>query len=138
MKHKDLKTKTRERPWHELDATNIALGRLATQASILLRGKQDVNFKAHLDTGGHVVITNLDKVRITGNKLKDKFYYSHSGYLGNLKSKPLSELGVVKGLEKAVYGMLPVNKLRDHWIKRLHIYLDDNHPHKANLAGSPR
>lgn len=133
MKSK-INSKSEERLWHQLDANDISLGRLATKASGLLRGKQKINFKPYLDSGDHVVVINMDKVRITGKKMTDKFYYSHSGYLGNIKSKSLSNIGLIEGFKKAVFGMLPNNKLRPGWMKRLHIYSGDNHPHKANLA----
>ena len=122
--------------WHLIDATRHSLGRLATTASTLLRGKHKTAFTTYLDHGDHVVIINTKNIRLTGQKLLQKRYYSHSGYLGNLKTKKISDIGLDKALYQAIYGMLPSNKLRNKWLAKLHIYLDENHPHQANVAGN--
>lgn len=120
--------------WHCLDAKDVPVGRLATKIANILRGKNKVNFRLNLDVGDHVVVINVAKIALTGNKLADKKYYSHSGYLGNLKTRQISDIGLINVLEKAVTGMLPNNKLNQLWLKRLHIYAGHDHPHQANLA----
>lgn len=127
--------KTDNLQWYLINAEGKALGRIATQASILLRGKQKISFQPYLDSGDHVIVINADKLNLSGNKSTAKKYYSHSGYLGNLKTRTFAEIGRVQALEKAIYNMLPVNSLRKIWCKHLHIYKDQNHPHKANIAG---
>jgi large subunit ribosomal protein L13 len=107
---------------HTIDAKDKVLGRLATQIAGLLRGKQRPDFAPNKDAGDVVVVKNADKIKVTGKKYTDKIYYRHSGYLGGLKQKTFKDIfeenpGEV--LRKAVYGMLPKNKLRDRQIKRL-------------------
>jgi len=107
---------------YTIDATNRVLGRLATEIAILLRGKNRTDFAPNKDMGDFVVVKNVNKIRVTGKKLEKKLYYHHSGYLGGLKETPLKELfekdpGEV--LRRAVFGMLPKNKLRAKQIKRL-------------------
>lgn len=128
------KTNNQLHRWHCLDANNVPVGRLATKIASLLRGKDKVIFRPNIDVGDHVVVINTESIALTGNKLSDKKYYSHSGYLGNLKTYRISDIGLVNVLTKAVFGMLPKNKLRPLWIKRLHIYPGSEHPHLANLA----
>jgi len=109
---------------HTLDASNKSLGRLAVQVSILLRGKQKPSFVPYKDDGDFVIVKNFKQVKITGNKLEQKKYYHHSGYIGGLKEKPLSKLlqeSPAEVLRKAVWGMLPKNKLRGEQIKRLKV-----------------
>ena len=109
---------------HTIDATNKVLGRLAVEIATLLRGKHKPDFAPNKDAGDFVIVENVDKIRFTGKKLENKIYYRHSGYLGSLKKTPLKKLfrkdpeGVLK---KAVFGMLPNNKLRAKQIKRLKI-----------------
>jgi len=113
-----------ERKTHTIDATNKVLGRLATQIAVLLRGKHKPDFAPNKDAGDFVVIENVDKIKLTGKKLKQKIYYHHTGYLGSLKETPLKKLfGKKPGevLKRAVFGMLPKNKLRAKQIKRLKI-----------------
>jgi large subunit ribosomal protein L13 len=110
---------------HTIDATNKILGRLATEVAILLRGKNKPNFAPHLDIGDEVTVINTDKIKVTGQKMKQKIYYRHSGYPGGLKVRRLEEMMEKDSREvvrKAVYGMLPKNKLRDKIIKRLKLY----------------
>lgn len=111
-----------KRKTHTIDATDKVLGRLATQLSLLLQGKDKVDFAPYKDEGGIVVVKNVDKIKITGKKLKQKKYYHHSGYLGGLKETPLEkvfERNPAEVLKRAVFGMLPKNKLRAKRIKRL-------------------
>ena len=113
-----------ERKTHTIDATNKVLGRLATQIALLLRGKHKPDFTPNKDTGDFVVVENVDKIKLTGKKLKQKIYYHHTGYLGSLKETPLKKLFEKKPgeiLKRAVFGMLPKNKLRAKQIKRLKI-----------------
>jgi len=111
-----------DRKQHKIDASGEVLGRLASQIAILLRGKHKVDFQPHLDSGDVVVVKNADKIKLTGEKMEQKKYYRHSGYPGGLKEKPVKEVLEEKPeevLKRAVYGMLPKNKLRDRIIKRL-------------------
>lgn len=111
-----------ERKTHTIDATNKVLGRLATEVAILLRGKHKPDFAPYKEMGDFVMIKNVDKIKFTGKKMEQKKYYRHSGYLGGLKTTPLKKLfernpGEV--LRKAVWGMLPKNRLRAKQIQRL-------------------
>jgi len=109
---------------HTLDASDKSLGKLAVQVSILLRGKQKPSFVPYKDDGDFVIVKNFKQIKITGNKLEQKKYYHHSGYIGGLKEKPLSKLleeSPAEVLRKAVWGMLPKNKLRGEQIKRLQV-----------------
>lgn len=120
-----MPNKTITRKKHILDANGQILGRLATGIADLLRGKDKVEFEAHIDGGDYVVVTNAAKIAVTGNKLHDKIYYSHSGYIGNLKEMQLRDLlerSPEKVIEKAVFGMLPKNRLRSGWMRRLKVY----------------
>ncbi len=120
-----------DRHWYLLDASQVPLGRLASQAASLLIGKGKVTQSPHLDGGDHVIIINAAKLVVTGNKAQDKLYYRHSGYPGNLKTKPLGEMPPEEVIAHAIRGMLPVNKLRVGRLARLKIYLDDQHQHAA-------
>lgn len=113
-----------ERKTYIIDATNKVLGRLAVEIAILLRGKNKPDFAPHQDRGDFVVVKNIDKIKITGKKMEKKKYYHHSGYLGGLKEIPLKKLferDPAQVLKKAVYRMLPANKLRSRQIRRLKI-----------------
>ncbi len=110
---------------HTIDATNKILGRLAVEAANLLRGKNKSSFVPYLDTGDEVIIINTDKIKVTGQKLKQKIYYRHSGYPGGIKSIELEralEKDSCEVIRKAIYGMLPKNKLRDKFINKLKLY----------------
>ena len=112
------------RETHTIDATDKPLGRLAVEVAILLRGKQRPDFVLYKDMGDSVVIKNMKKIRITGKKLEQKIYRHHTGYLGNLKKIPMKDIFAKNPGEvfkKAVWGMLPKNKLRAKQIKRLKI-----------------
>jgi large subunit ribosomal protein L13 len=122
------------REWYVIDATDVVLGRLATQAATLLRGKHKPTFAPHVDTGDFVIIVNADKVALTGTKRDDKMAYSHSGYPGGLRATSYAELldeNPRKAVEKAVKGMLPHNKLGRQAIKKLKVYAGPEHPHAA-------
>lgn len=117
-----IKNKQKE---YFFNAQNFTLGRLATKVAVLLMGKNSPNFKSNEVSNNKVIVYNFNKVKITGNKLKQKIYYWHTGFLGNLKSINLKDLfkkNPKKVLEKAVMGMLPKNKLRARMIKNLKIY----------------
>ncbi len=115
------KTKTTIKT-HQIDASGKILGRLASEIAVLLRGKHKVDFSYHLNQGDRVVVSNVEKMKVTGRKLKQKIYYRHSGYPGGLKERTLEEMmkkDPAEVLRLAVYRMLPKNKLRDKMIKRL-------------------
>jgi large subunit ribosomal protein L13 len=123
-----------ERRWHVIDATDVVLGRLASHAATLLRGKHKPIFAPHADTGDYVIIVNADKVGLTGNKRQDKVAYRHSGYPGGLKQVGYEELlskRPAKAVQQAVKGMLPHNKLGRKVIKKLKVYAGPDHPHAA-------
>ena len=113
--------------WFVVDATNVVLGRLATKVARMLMGKDKATFTPYLDSGDHVVVINADKMKMTGNKVEQKMYYSHSGYPGGLKEVPAKRLRPIKAdwmIREAVLGMLPKNKLRARRAKKLRIYRD--------------
>ncbi len=126
--------KTIERDWCLVDATDKTLGRLATEVASRLRGKHKPTYTPHMDTGDNIIIVNAEKIKVTGNKLADKMYYHHTGYVGNLKSinlgKQLQEHPerVLKG---AIKGMLPKNPLGRAMFRKLHVYAGPEHPHIA-------
>ncbi len=123
-----------ERKWYEIDARDTTLGRLSTEIAIILTGKNKPMFTKHIDCGDFVIVLNADQLKVTGQKLEDKKYYRHSGYPGALKEASLKEVMAkdsTKAIEKAVKGMLPVNKLRDERLKRLKVYKDGEHKHQA-------
>ncbi|ANG85070.1 50S ribosomal protein L13 [Microbacterium aurantiacum] len=128
------KTGEIQREWLVIDANDVVLGRLASQAAALLRGKHKPTFAPHVDTGDFVVIINADKVALTGQKLEQKKAYRHSGYPGGLKSVTYSELlekNPVRAVEKAVRGMLPKNSLGRQQLSKLKVYVGAEHPHAA-------
>jgi large subunit ribosomal protein L13 len=123
-----------QRQWHVIDAQDVVLGRLAVQTANLLRGKHKPTFAPHMDMGDFVVIVNAEKVALSGNKRADKLAYRHSGYPGGLRSIPIGELlekDARKAIEKAVWGMLPKNKLGRAMLKKLKVYSGADHPHTA-------
>jgi large subunit ribosomal protein L13 len=125
-----------KRQWHVIDASDIVLGRLASQAAILLRGKHKPIFAPHVDTGDFVIIVNASKVVLTGNKLADKRAYRHSGYPGGLRAVAYSDLMATspeRAVTKAVKGMLPKNTLGRQMLSKLKVYAGPEHPHKAQL-----
>lgn len=123
-----------ERKWHIIDAEGQTLGRLATEAASLIRGKHKPQFTPHVDTGDFVVVINADKIVLTGNKLQDKKYYRHSGYTGGLKVTTAQEMLAKRPermIEKAVHGMLPKNRLGERMKLKLKVYAGSEHPHQA-------
>ena len=129
-----------KRKWHLMDASDEVLGKLATRIASLLMGKHKPEFSRNLDTGDFVVVINADKVRVTGNKAKQKEYYRHSGYPGGLKRitfEKLMQTYPTRVIEHAVKGMLPHNRLGAKIFKKLKVYAGDTHPHLAEVkAGS--
>ena len=122
------------RSWHVIDATDVVLGRLASQAAILLRGKHKTIFAPHVDTGDFVIIINADKIALTGAKLEQKKAYRHSGYPGGLKAETYQQLlekHPTRAVEKAIRGMLPKNSLGRQMLSKLKVYAGDSHPHAA-------
>jgi large subunit ribosomal protein L13 len=122
------------RKWYIVDASEVTLGRLATQVATLLTGKGKPQFTKHIDCGDFVIVINAADLKVTGDKLETKRYYHHSGFPGGLRERTLQEqlnLDPTKVIEHAVRGMLPVNKLRDERLKRLKIYADAEHKHEA-------
>jgi large subunit ribosomal protein L13 len=123
-----------QRQWHVIDATDVVLGRLASQTATLLRGKHKPTFAPHVDAGDFVIIINAEKVALTGSKLEKKRAYRHSGYPGGLKSSSYAELlekHPVRAVEKAIRGMLPKNKLAAQQMSKLKVYAGPEHPHGA-------
>lgn len=122
------------REWHVIDATDVVLGRLAVQAATLLRGKHKPTFAPHMDSGDFVVIINADKIALSGNKRQDKMAYRHSGRPGGLTATSYGELlekDPRQAVERAVWGMLPKNRLSRQLIKKLKVYGGPDHPHAA-------
>ncbi|MEN2985460.1 MAG: 50S ribosomal protein L13 [Thermodesulfovibrionaceae bacterium] len=134
MKTLFTKKENIERKWYLVDAAGQTLGRLASRVARYLIGKHKPTYTPNIDCGDFVIVINADKIKVTGKKLIDKIYYTHTGYIGNLKAEILKEK-----LEKepenviidAVWGMLPKNRLRKRIIKKLKVYRSSEHPHKA-------
>ena len=134
MKTFSAKNEEVVRGWFLVDANNKTLGRLSTGIASRLRGKHKPIFTPHVDTGDYIVVINASKIKVTGNKMNDKMYYKHTGYIGNLKSANLStmlEKSPEKVLMKSVRGMLPKNKLGNVMIKKLRIFSGSEHTHDA-------
>jgi large subunit ribosomal protein L13 len=126
--------------WLTIDATGKTLGRLATEIARILQGKHKPIYTPHILTGDYVVVINAARVRVTGKKLRQKIYYRHSGYMGNLKAITLEEMlkrHPERVIQLAVKGMLPDNKLGRDMLKRLKVYAGDSHPHQAQVAENP-
>ncbi len=122
------------RDWYVVDATGKTLGRLSTEIARRLRGKHKPEYTPHVDTGDYIVVINAEKIRVTGNKLKDKTYYRHTGYIGNLKSITLDKLldeAPERALEHAVKGMLPRGPLGRKMLSKLRIFAGPEHNHAA-------
>ena len=123
-----------ERKWYVVDATDMVLGRLASNVAAVLRGKNKPIFTPNVDTGDYVIIINCDKVRLTGKKLEQKYYRYHTGYIGGLKEvqyKALMAKKPVLAVELAVKGMLPKNSIGRKMFKKLKAYAGSEHPHQA-------
>jgi large subunit ribosomal protein L13 len=120
--------------WHVIDATDVVLGRLASQVAMLIRGKHKASFAPHLDCGDHVIVINASKVALTGAKATETIHYRHSGFIGGLTGTPLGELlkkDPRKVVEKAVSGMLPHTRLGRAQMAKLKVYAEAEHPHAA-------
>lgn len=134
MKTYSPKPENIAREWFLVDAQNQILGRLASQIAHRLRGKHKPEFAPHMDNGDFIVVVNCEKIKVTGNKLQQKNYYHHTGYVGNLKSVTLEKQLQQKPeevLRSAVRGMLPKNRLGRAMLKKLKIYAGAEHPHQA-------
>ena len=126
-----------QREWHVIDATDVVLGRLAVQTANLLRGKHKPTYAPHMDTGDFVIIINASKVALAADKKNTKLAYRHSGYPGGLTATPIGRLlerDSRKVIEKAVWGMLPKNKLSRGQLRKLKVYAGSTHPHQAQQA----
>ncbi|MBN9224453.1 MAG: 50S ribosomal protein L13 [Microbacterium sp. SCN 70-27] len=122
------------REWVVIDATDVVLGRLASHAAAILRGKNKPTFANHIDTGDFVIVVNAEKVALTGQKLQKKMAYRHSGYPGGLTATSYAELlekNPVRAVEKAIRGMLPKNSLGRQQLSKLKVYVGAEHPHGA-------
>lgn len=134
MKTFSAKAEEINREWFLVDADGKTLGRLATEIALRLRGKHKPEFTPHVDTGDYIVVVNAEKIAVTGNKLNDKIYHHHTGYVGNLKSIALKDLLAKhpeRVIEKAVKGMLPKNSLGRQMYRKLKVYAGSEHPHAA-------
>ena len=123
-----------ERAWYVVDATDVPLGRLASELAPVLRGKHKATYAPHIDGGDFVVVVNADKVHVSGNKEIEKIYFRHSGYPGGLRAETLSEVREKhpeRLVEIAVRGMLPKNRLGRQMLKKLKVYAGPDHPHAA-------
>jgi large subunit ribosomal protein L13 len=134
MKTYSAKAESVERDWFLIDADGKTLGRLATEIARRLRGKHKAVYTPHVDTGDYIVVINAEKVKVTGNKAKDKMYYNHSGYMGGLKQinfEDLIQKAPERVIEAAVKGMLPKNPLGRAMYRKLKVYAGANHKHTA-------
>jgi large subunit ribosomal protein L13 len=134
MKTNFANSQTVERKWYVIDASGQPLGRVASEAAVLLNGKHKPTYTPHVDTGDNVIIINTDKAVLTGNKLTQKMYRTHSGYLGNLKETNYKTMMDNKSdfvMKKAVSGMLPKSSLGRDMSKKLHVYKGADHKHQA-------
>ena len=125
---------TIDRKWYVVDATDMTLGRLASEIAKVLRGKNKAIFTPHIDTGDYVIVINAEKIAVTGKKLDQKIYYHHSDYVGGMKETTLREKLAKKPesvIELAVKGMLPKGPLGRQMLKKLHVYAGPNHNHEA-------
>ena len=134
MKSYIEKKETVDRKWFVIDASGLPLGRVASKAAILLRGKHKKTFTPHIDCGDFVIIINAKEVELTGNKLDSKMYYNHSGYTGGLRERSAREMREkypTEMVERAVKGMLPNGRLGRQMYRKLFVYADSEHPHIA-------
>lgn len=134
MKTFSAKAETVSRDWFVVDASDKVLGRIAADIASRLRGKHKPEYTPHVDTGDYIVVINAEKVRVTGNKAKDKKYYHHTGYIGGIKEisfEKLIDKAPERAIETAVKGMLPRGPLGRAMLKKLKIYAGDQHPHSA-------
>lgn len=123
-----------KRDWYIVDAGDKVLGRMATEIARRLRGKHKAEYTPHVDTGDYIIVTNAEKVTVTGTKFKDKMYYNHSGFPGGIKSISFAKLQAkdpIRIIERAVKGMLPKNPLGREMYRKLKVYVGSDHPHGA-------
>lgn len=141
MKTYSIKAGEIDRQWHVIDASGETLGRLASEVSVILMGKDKPTFSNHINVGDYVVVINAAKIKVTGNKDKQKMYYSHSNYPGGLRTVSYSDM-LKKNPEKiitsAVKGMIPRNRLGRQIMSRLKVYAGDEHPHQAQIGKSDK
>lgn len=141
MRTHSTKASDIERKWWIIDASGKKLGRLATEAAVLLKGKHKPMYTPHLDVGDFVVVVNAAKIEVTGKKLSDKMYYHHSNYPGGFKSINLEKLlqtHPTRAIEYAVKGMLPHNRLGAAMFKKLKVYAGTEHPHEAQVKATEK
>jgi len=134
MKTFSAKAQAVSHQWYVVDASGQTLGRLASQIAKYLRGKHKPEYTPHVDTGDYIVVVNAEKIAVTGKKMSDKIYYSHTGFPGGLKAITLEKLlakNPIKVMEHAVKGMLPKNPLGRDMFRKLKVYVGDEHPHSA-------
>jgi len=134
MKTFSAKSEDVRRDWFLVDATNKTLGRLSTEIARRLRGKHKPEYTPHVDTGDYIVVVNAEKVRVTGNKMKDKMYHRYTGYVGNLKSMSLEKLmseTPERAIQYAVKGMMPRNPLGRKMLSKLRVFVGPEHTHEA-------
>jgi large subunit ribosomal protein L13 len=134
MKTFSAKSEDVRRDWFVVDATNKTLGRLSTEIARRLRGKHKPEYTPHVDTGDYIVVVNAEKVRVTGNKMKDKMYHRYTGYVGNLKSISLEKLmseTPERAIQYAVKGMMPRNPLGRKMLSKLRVFVGPEHTHEA-------
>ena len=139
MKTFSAKPDSVKQDWFLVDADGKTLGRLATEIAHRLRGKHKAEYTPHVDTGDYIVVVNAEKIQVTGNKAKNKMYYTHSGYVGNLKSisfEKLIDKAPERAIQNAVKGMLPRNPLGRTMFKKLKVYAGSDHPHAAQQPQS--
>jgi large subunit ribosomal protein L13 len=125
-----------QRAWHVIDAEDLVLGRLSTEAARILRGKHKPTFAPHMDTGDHVIVVNAAKVVLTSNKAEKKLIYRHTGYPGGLKTQTFAHLLETKpeeAVRRSIRGMLPKNRLGRQMLKKLKVYAGPTHPHGAQM-----
>ena len=134
MKTFSAKSHEVQRDWYIVDATDKVLGRLASEIAHRLRGKHKAEYTPHVDAGDYIVVTNAEKIKVTGNKHEDKVYYRHTGFPGGIKSINFAKLQLdhpIRIIEKAVKGMLPKNPLGRAMYRKLKVYAGQEHPHVA-------
>ena len=134
MKTFSAKAHEVKRDWYVVDASDKVLGRLASRIALRLRGKHKAEYTPHVDTGDYIIITNADKIKVTGNKVKQKLYYRHSEFPGGIKSESFEKLlarNPARVIELAIKGMLPKNPLGREMFRKLKVYAGNEHPHTA-------
>jgi large subunit ribosomal protein L13 len=141
MKTYSIKAGEIDRQWHVIDASGKTLGRLASEVAVILMGKDKPTFSNHINVGDYVVVINAAKIKVTGNKDKQKMYYSHSNYPGGLRTVSYSDMlnkNPEKIITSAVKGMIPRNRLGRQIMSRLKVYEGDEHPHQAQIGKSDK